>query len=81
MINSLWLALINLAINTLSIFGKIFEYFKQKKIIDDSAEKARLEERNKILNKEKEIQQKQTEILVNDRKKEEVEKKLENGTF
>lgn len=81
MFNSIWLAIINLAINAFSVFGKIFDYYKDKKIIDTAIEKSKAEEKNKILQAEKETVLKQSEILVNDRKKEEVEKKLENGTF
>lgn len=81
MFNSIWLAIINLAINAFSVFGKIFDYYKDKKITDTAIEKSKAEEKNKILQAEKETVLKQSEILVNDRKKEEIEKKLENGTF
>lgn len=72
-----WLTLISLATGVLSFFGKVFDYIRDQKMI----ELGKQINNNEINKKEQEIKDKQTDIIMTPAKKEDIEKKLEDGKF
>lgn len=70
-------AILGLVKGIVSLFNKSIEWFKEKALIRMGREL----ESGDIAKEEVEINRKQTEILTQERTKEDVEKKLEQGNF
>lgn len=70
-------AILGLVRGIVSLFNKSIEWFKEKALIRMGREL----ESGDIAKEEVEITRKQTEILTQDRTKEDVVKKLEDGKF
>lgn len=61
----------------LGLFNRLVDYFKELRLISWGEEKAKAE----LAKEEIEINRRQTEILSQDRTKEDVIKKMEDGSF
>ena len=60
-----------------SIFGKIFEWFKNREAVEHGKTLKEIE----LIKKNDEVQKEQTKILLEDRTKEELIDKMKKGTF
>jgi len=77
MITTFFGSFIALITSIFSIFGKALDIYKQKELIDQG----KILKESEIIQENSELEKKQTEIIIQDRTKEEVIEKMKKGTF
>lgn len=77
MFGGIWVTILGLLSGLVSIFSKVMEDLKKQ----DLKNQGKIEQQAEIAKDELEKSREQNEILVQDRTKEDVVKRLEDGTF
>jgi uncharacterized membrane-anchored protein YhcB (DUF1043 family) len=77
MFGGIWVTILGLLSGLVSVFSKVMEELKKQ----DLKNQGKIEQQAEIAKDELEKTREQNEILVQDRTKEDVVKRLEDGTF
>lgn len=77
MFSSIWVTILGLLSGLVSIFSKVLEDLKKQ----DLKNQGKIEQQAEIARDELEKSREQNEILVQDRSREDVVKRLDDGTF